>query len=85
MVRYSSENSLGQFEWKTEVLELRTAYTALITYFLNRYFMWILSRVLVTNNAGSGLVEGVYLSSYTPPVIKRNYSAIVISTLYDSL
>jgi hypothetical protein len=47
--------------------------------------LMILSRVLVTNNTGSGLDEQVIYSLYTPPVITHNFSAITISTLYSSL
>jgi hypothetical protein len=45
----------------------------------------ILPHVLVTNTAGSGLDERVYLLLITPPVITHNHSAIAISTLYNSL
>jgi hypothetical protein len=44
----------------------------------------LLSCVLVTNNAGSGLDKQVYLLMI-PPIITHNYSANSISTLYNSL
>jgi hypothetical protein len=42
----------------------------------------ILSRVLVSNNAGCGLDERVYYS-YTSPVITRNYSVIAPVTVAE--
>jgi hypothetical protein len=47
-----------------------------------KYCFWILSRVLLTSNAYSGLDERVYLLLIHPT---RNYTAIAISTLYNSL
>jgi hypothetical protein len=48
-------------------------------------FNYILSCVWVTNNTGFPLDERVIYSLYTSPVITRNYSAIAIPTLYNSL
>jgi hypothetical protein len=44
-----------------------------------------LPHVFVTNNAGSELDERVYLLLIHTTVITRNYSAVVISTLYNLL
>jgi hypothetical protein len=51
--------------------------------FLNNH-VYMLSRVLVTNNAGSGLDERVYLLLIhtTSNYMYSNYSAIIIYTLY---
>jgi hypothetical protein len=47
-----------------------------------------MSRVLVTNNQITGvldwMIEFIY-ALHTPPVIARNYIAMAISTLYNSL
>jgi hypothetical protein len=63
-------------------------FTVSTNHFYYLYFfenIILLSRVLVTNNTGSGLENGFIYSWYTPTVITRNYSAIAIFTIYNSL
>jgi hypothetical protein len=61
---------------------MQTIKSAVVKYVL----IYMLPRILVTNNAGSKLDERVYLLLiHTPPVITRNYSARANSALYNSV